>query len=323
MKRLKIVGIICVLSIVAASAATVLMESWTSQDTKEESGVEAMARQKAYETTAKRDLLSLMLAYGEEIKGIEREDDGMVYVVMQSGKRIVYDDKKEKTFEQKLADADIQDMMEQVYPLAGINRLMEENLDPGRIRAYDFFHEVYGKTEDEIKENLKSIVLGGQYFSFNKNNNAAGALEGVFDDLAALTQESPGIRGFVYPLGGTYNYRVIAGTGRLSPHAFGIAVDLKSSSGDYWRWATKEQGQRRLDAYPRDLVRVFENNYFIWGGKWSHFDILHYEYRPELIIKSKYGAQSGGEIEPWYSGFPDTAPVHSCIDQIERAWEAP
>jgi peptidoglycan LD-endopeptidase CwlK len=30
-------------------------------------------------------------------------------------------------------------------------------------------------------------------------------------------------------------------------------------------------------------VRVFEKHGFIWGGRWYHYDTMHFEYRPELI----------------------------------------
>jgi hypothetical protein len=31
------------------------------------------------------------------------------------------------------------------------------------------------------------------------------------------------------------------------------------------------------------IVRVFERHGFIWGGRWRHYDTMHFEYRPELI----------------------------------------
>ncbi len=43
----------------------------------------------------KQDILCLMMAYGEYIKDIECEND-KVYIVMESGKKILYDDKKRK-----------------------------------------------------------------------------------------------------------------------------------------------------------------------------------------------------------------------------------
>ncbi len=96
------------------------------------------------------------------------------------------------------------------------------------------------------------------------------------------------VRKCLFPCSGTFNYRLISGTNRLSPHAFGIAIDLASDKRDYWKWASKEAGEKRLASYSNELVEIFENNGFVWGGKWSHFDILHFEYRPEIILKARY-----------------------------------
>jgi hypothetical protein len=30
-------------------------------------------------------------------------------------------------------------------------------------------------------------------------------------------------------------------------------------------------------------VAVFERHGFIWGGRWAHYDTMHFEYRPELL----------------------------------------
>jgi hypothetical protein len=32
-----------------------------------------------------------------------------------------------------------------------------------------------------------------------------------------------------------------------------------------------------------EIVLTFERHGFIWGGKWGHFDTMHFEYRPELL----------------------------------------
>jgi hypothetical protein len=37
--------------------------------------------------------------------------------------------------------------------------------------------------------------------------------------------------------------------------------------------------------YPQEIVEIFEKHGFIWGGKWSHFDLMHFEYRPEMLGK--------------------------------------
>ena len=35
--------------------------------------------------------------------------------------------------------------------------------------------------------------------------------------------------------------------------------------------------------YPQAIVDAFEAEGFIWGGRWYHYDTMHFEYRPELL----------------------------------------
>ena len=264
------------------------------------------------DTEMKRDLLALMLAYPDEIKGVEKADDGLVCVIAASGGKIAYDDGRDKSFDEQLWNADVQDTMEQPYPPNMITAVPEGNSDPGRVRCYALLSALYGGSQSEVEKSLRSVSPCGQ---FNQRGGAAAALESAFGDIAGLTQVSPNIGGFVYPMSGTYNYRVIAGTNTLSPHAFGIAIDLASGPGDYWRWASREQAQKRLNSYPPELVRTMEAHGFIWGGKWAHFDYLHFEYRPELIIKAKADAARSGSA--WYAGFPENEETRELIRQID------
>ena len=76
-------------------------------------------RDKKYVSNMKRDLLVLMMAYPEYVRAVNREED-KVYLIMKSGKRILYDDRKVKTVVEKENNPDLQDMLEQVYPLNDI-----------------------------------------------------------------------------------------------------------------------------------------------------------------------------------------------------------
>ena len=40
-------------------------------------------------------------------------------------------------------------------------------------------------------------------------------------------------------------------------------------------------------SYPAAIVAAFEAEGFIWGGKWHEYDLMHFEYRPELICKAR------------------------------------
>jgi hypothetical protein len=86
------------------------------------------------------------------------------------------------------------------------------------------------------------------------------------------------LRRFLTKIGGTYNDRVIAGTSRKSAHAYGIAIDLSVAESAYWRTST-----RFSNRYPSEIVTAFEAEQFIWGGRWRHFDTMHFEFRPEYF----------------------------------------
>lgn len=256
-----------------------------------------------YDTQMKQDILVLMLAYPEYVVKVEKNSDNMVYCTMKSGKKIIYDDKLKKTHEEKLNNPDIQDMLEQNYPLNRNTNIMDKNFDPGRSRHYDILNEVYGSSKNSIEKNLISLKYGYTNYQFNSKNNANTSLETALKEVMPLAKNRPDINNILYPASGTYNYRVISGTGRLSPHSYGIAIDLKSDKRDYWKWSSIEQGQKRLSEYPTELVEAFEHNNFVWGGKWGHFDILHFEYRPEIILKAKYFSNWNTNSK-WYDGVP-------------------
>jgi hypothetical protein len=143
-------------------------------------------------------------------------------------------------------------------------------------------------------------------------------MENALKEILPLAKTRTDIGSILYPANGTFNYRVISGTGRLSPHSYGIAIDLKSDKRDYWKWSSEKEGKTRLLQYPKELVEVFEKNNFVWGGKWGHFDILHFEYRPEIIIKAKHFGQWSGNKDEWYKSVPINEEDQQYIDTINE-----
>ncbi|MFW5688393.1 MAG: M15 family metallopeptidase [Spirochaetota bacterium] len=114
--------------------------------------------------------------------------------------------------------------------------------------------------------------------------------------IRALVPHHPEVARFVDGLAAVhgYNWRTIAGTVRRSYHSYGIAVDLvpRSYRGEwpYWLWAAQGGIDRWWELpvderwqIPQLIVDAFEEEGFIWGGKWLFFDNLHFEYRPESI----------------------------------------
>ena len=272
-----------------------------------------------YDITMKQDLLCIMLAYPEYIEGIVKAEGDKVYVVLKSGQKLIYDDKKVKNVEGKMASPDIQDMLEQPYPLSTTGELMELDYDPGRVRIYGLLKEVYGSNQQQIEKQLGNVKAGGRSFQFSKSNAAGDALKSAMTELIPLAQSNNKVAAAAFPSSGTFNYRLISGTNRLSPHAFGIAIDLARDSRDYWQWANREQGQKRIKTYPKEIVEIFEKNNFVWGGKWGHFDILHYEYRPEIIMKARYFGEEHIAGDKWYKGAPEDNKTKEAVDKIDKA----
>ena len=89
----------------------------------------------------------------------------------------------------------------------------------------------------------------------------------------------PELNSYFSPIYG-YFWRAIAKTNRLSPHSFGIAVDPNPDKGPYWQWS-KLRPHPLQKTFPSAIVSLFEDNGFIWGAEsGEHFDLMHFEYRP-------------------------------------------
>ena len=66
---------------------------------------------------------------------------------------------------------------------------------------------------------------------------------------------------------GCYYPRFIAGSSKLSNHAFGLAVDLNVPG----------NGRGTVGEMHRGVVAIFEKWGFAWGGRWSYTDPMHFE----------------------------------------------
>jgi hypothetical protein len=113
-------------------------------------------------------------------------------------------------------------------------------------------------------------------------------VNGVDHRLQAISREledlPPQDLEFLYPLGGTYACRAVADTGEPSMHAWGAAIDINPNRTGYWLWRRGAGGSSgQAAALPPEIVAVFERHGFIWGGRWAHYDTMHFEYRPELL----------------------------------------
>jgi hypothetical protein len=201
--------------------------------------------------------------------------DGDALVVGEA--RFAWDDGKTKTTAERIAAPDLEDMFALGYPTGAIAAVDDPEADPGRVRHEGLFRAVYGADANAVSHALVRVPFAGHTVSFHRR--AAPALARVDAKLRPLIATHAR---FFRDLGGTFSARTIAGTDRTSAHAWGIAIDLDPSASDYWRNAPA--GHRAWkNQVPAAVVDAFESEGFVWGGRWFHYDTMHFEYRPELL----------------------------------------
>jgi hypothetical protein len=225
----------------------------------------------------------LLDAYPDALARIEGND-----LVWRDGTRMPLDDGKgRKPFEDWLERPDIEDMLAQPYPAGAAATAPPRDSDPGRARNAAFFAKLYGDcSKGEVTPHLVEVAWlprrGGQKVKVT-------ARQGVARRLAAISAELDKLPStfdlHLIPAAGGYNCRAIAGTARGSAHGYGIAIDLAVKPSHYWRWDKPGPGGALVwrNAMPMEIVRVFEAHGFVWGGRWYHYDTMHFEYRPELV----------------------------------------
>jgi hypothetical protein len=190
-----------------------------------------------------------------------------------------------KTFPELLRHASIVDQFRIPYPRGLLAEPPVVDADPGRFRSTAFFTKMYGDCRTgEVTPRLASLAwlpkTWGKAIRITSRNGVAAQLRAVSAEIDALPEK---IKRAAYPIAGTYNCRTVADTGAPSPHGYGIAIDLNTAFSDYWYWQPHGGPIAYRNRMPEEIVAIFEKHGFIWGGKWYHFDTMHFEFRPELL----------------------------------------
>lgn len=219
-------------------------------------------------------------AYPDTIAGIEGAT-----IRFHDASTMAADDGRRKSHREALAAADVEDSLAQVYPPGGCAPAPAVDFDPGRIRSDALMKRLYGASAREVEADLVPVEWFGTTLRVTGRQRAAAALARVRDALSGR----PEFRRFLVPSAGTFNWRRVAGAANLSVHSFGAAIDLNTEHADYWIWAGGKPGRvpAHANKYPLAIVEAFEREGFIWGGRWYHYDTMHFEYRPELLAIAK------------------------------------
>jgi hypothetical protein len=235
-------------------------------------------------------LARLIAAYPNHLERIE--DNVLVW---KDGTRMAIDEGRQgRDHDTMLATADIKDSVALAYPLGKLADPPARNADPGRARHAALFDKMYGNClKGEVAKHLVDVAWlpnkGGGSVKVSSINGVAARLAAVSRDLDALPAA---FDRYLVPSAGGYACRPIAGTSRVSAHGLGIAIDIAVTTTDYWLWNQRKGAAASTRAdnaipyknrVPYEIVEIFERHGFIWGGKWYHYDTMHFEYRPELL----------------------------------------
>jgi hypothetical protein len=191
-----------------------------------------------------------------------------------------------KPFAALLRDATILDQFQLTYPRGAPIVPPSADFDPGRFRNEAFFAKLYGDCrEGAVTRRLVPVVWlpksWGHTILVTRANGVADHLREVSAEIDAMPAS---VRRTAWPIAGTYNCRAVKDTGRPSMHSYGVAIDLNLKFSNYWQWEAKGAASIPYrNAMPRQVVDAFERHGFIWGGRWYHYDTMHFEYRPELL----------------------------------------
>lgn len=217
----------------------------------------------------------LMASYPDCVVGYEQ---GML--VFTDGTTLQGDDGREKSFTDMLDDCDAEDMFSMTYDREATTP--DYLNDCGRGRCEPLFKKMYGNSESEVRSHLVNVDWFGQRIPFTSVNGAATHLADVAAELATMPQLRRYLTG-----ASSFYWRKVRGANRQSAHSYGIAIDINTSFSNYWLWSNPGKSEtdrlRYENRIPQEIVAVFEKHGFIWGGRWYHYDTMHFEYRPEFL----------------------------------------
>lgn len=157
-----------------------------------------------------------------------------------------------------------------------------------------FFDILYSAdSQKNVEKNIISVSFLGKGTRIHERIKTP--LKNVEKKIKKLAETDASVKKFVDGMKScdAYHWRLIDGTDRKSYHSLGTAIDVlpKRITGEiFWSWARDKNPSgwymtplSRRWLPPDAVVKIFEEEGFIWGGKWAIWDNMHFEYRPDLI----------------------------------------
>ena len=164
----------------------------------------------------------------------------------------------------------------------------QNKTDPGRIRDDAFFKKMYGSCEQEVHSHLTPVLWMPNVYKnpsytllVSRVNGVDKKIQRISKKLEQLVQKKPEYIPFLDQPGGTFKWRPIAGTQRMSAHSYGMTIDINVDHSHYWLWDYQKENNipesekilekdipdDQLPEYrntiPQEIVDIFESQGFI------------------------------------------------------------
>ncbi len=171
-----------------------------------------------------------------------------------------------------------------------------ESRETAPISATSFFEAIYDtSTRKDVERHITKTMFLGKQVSVHEE--IVELLARVEEQILAAAQTDDAVKAFMESISSIegYSWRQIRDTNGISFHSMGLAIDILPGSWQnkiiYWNWE-KNKGNEDWMLIPLSerwmppdiVIDIFEKEGFIWGGKWTVWDNMHFEYRPELIL---------------------------------------
>lgn len=178
------------------------------------------------------------------------------------------------------------------------NFTSKENRANGAIDPPFLYNAIY---DCETRASTESHIVTIPFLtkSVNVHERIAEPLKKISEKIMSLPKDEE-MEKFLSTLTRTdgFAWRTVRDTQSRSFHSVGLAIDVLPKGYYqriiYWGW----QKQLRPDDWfmtplekrwspPKRVIKIFEEEGFIWGGTWAVWDNMHFEYHPELLIYTK------------------------------------
>lgn len=169
-----------------------------------------------------------------------------------------------------------------------------------KIQCSAFYDAIYNSySEASTYGETKKINFLG--FTIRTHKKIAQKLLRIQNKIYSLARRDRSINQFVKSLGSasSYVWREIRDSSNRSMHSYAIAVDILPKAHQnkriYWLWEKNKNPENWLETpledrwiVPLQIIKIFEDEGFLYGGKWAIWDNMHFEYRPEILLAKKF-----------------------------------